>query len=164
MDPFTKGHKHVADTSLIVFDRLVVGIGDNPNKRLNALFSLEQRVRMTQACLREYSDRVVVEVFTGAAIDFARRLNATAIVRGLRDETDQAYEASMSHANGLISEIEHGYLIPTFYVPCPPSLTEISSSMVRELIGLKRSMAVLENYVLPEVAIMIQNEVYETPL
>jgi len=161
MNPFTKGHKHVVDMSLLVFDSVVVGIGYNPDKTDDGqLFSLEQRIRMTQESLKEHGDRIYVSEFTGAAIDYANEVGATAIVRGIRNDMDGAYEASMSHANSLMSEIEIGRIIPTFYVPCPPSLTEISSSRVRELVELKRSIEVLRHYVLPPVAEVIEKEIY----
>ena len=59
-----------------------------------------------------------------------------------------------------MAEIEIGRVIPTFYIPCPPSLTEVSASRLRELIELKRSIEVLKHFVLPEVAIVIENEIY----
>lgn len=163
MNPFTKGHKHVVDMSLMVFDAVVVGIGHNPQKEAQSpLFTLEQRLRMASVSLAEYGDRVIVKEFNGATIDFAEAVNATAIVRGIRNDMDSAYEASMSHANALMAELEIGRVIPTFYVPCPPSLTEISSSRVRELIGLKRSLDVLSYYVLPAVATVIAEEIYQS--
>ena len=161
MNPFTKGHKHVVDMSLIVFDRVVVGIGHNPEKEgAGQLFSIEQKLRMARESLTEYGDRVMVKEFKGAAIDFADEVNATAFVRGIRNDMDNTYEAGMAHANALMAELEIGRLIPTFYVPCPPSLMEISSSRVRELIGLQRSIKVLRHYVLPAVADVIEREIY----
>lgn len=166
MNPFTKGHKHVVDMSLVVFDQVVVGIGYNPEKEgpgqvgVGQLFSIEQKVRMARESLTEYGDRVLVKEFKGAAIDFADQVNATAIVRGIRNGMDNTYEAGMAHANSLMAELEIGRPIPTFYVPCPPSLIEISSSRVRELIGLRRSIEVLRHYVLPAVADVIEQEIY----
>ena len=161
MNPFTKGHKHVVDMSLLIFDSVVVGVGHNPIKETkNQLFTLEQRLRMASASLKEHGDRVIVKEFKGAAVDFAAEVNATAIVRGIRNDMDSACEASMSHANSLMAELEIGRTIPTFYVLCPPSLTEISSSRVRELIELRRSIEVLKHYVLPAVANMIEEEIY----
>ena len=161
MNPFTKGHKHVVDMSLIVFESVVVGIGHNPLKDVkDQIFTLDQRIRMTKESLKEYGNRVEVIEFSGAAVDFANEVKATAIVRGIRNDMDEAYEASMSHANSLMAELEIGRIIPTFYVPCPPSLTEVSSSRVRELIELQRSMEVLRHYVLPAVAKVIETEIY----
>ena len=161
MNPFTKGHKHVVDMSLIVFDSVVVGLGHHPLKdEKDQIFTLDQRIRMTKESLKEYGNRVEVIEFSGAAVDFANEVKATAIVRGIRNDMDEAYEASMSHANSLMAELEIGRVIPTFYVPCPPSLTEVSSSRVRELIELKRSMEVLRHYVLPAVAKVIETEIY----
>ena len=161
MNPFTKGHKHVVDMGLLIFDTVVVGIGHNPEKEhATPLFTIEQRIRMTRASLADYGDRVMVSEFKGAAIDFADEVQATAILRGIRNDMDSAYEDSMAHANSLMAELEIGRIIPTLYVPCPPSLTEISSSRVRELIELRRSMDVLRHYVLPAVADVIEQEIY----
>jgi pantetheine-phosphate adenylyltransferase len=161
MNPFTKGHKYVVDMSLIVFDSVVIGIGKNPAKETeNQLFTLDQRIRMTRESLKECGSRAVVSSFSGAAVDFANEMKASAIVRGIRNNMDEAYETSMSHVNSLMAEIEVGRIIPTFYVPCPPSLTEVSSSRVRELIDLRRSMEVLRHFVLPAVADVIEKEIY----
>jgi pantetheine-phosphate adenylyltransferase len=161
MNPFTRGHKHVVDTGLLIFDRVVVGIGHNPGKGGDgAIFSIEQRVQMAAASLSEHGDRVEVIAFTGAAIDFAARLNAGAILRGIRNDMDVAYETSMAHANAVMAELELRRVIPTLYIPCPPSLTEISSSRVRELVALRRSIDVLRQYVLPPVADVIEREIY----
>jgi len=161
MNPFTMGHKHVVDMGLLVFDAVVVGVGHNPTKeKKDRLFTIEQRIRMASASLTEYGDRVAVKEFSSAAIDFAEDVKATAILRGIRNDMDSAYEASMSHANSLMAELEIGRTIPTFYVPCPPSLTEVSSSRVRELIELRRSIEVLRHYVLPAVASVIEEEIY----
>lgn len=161
MNPFTKGHKYVIDMSLLVFDSVVVGIGQNPVKeRETGVFTLEQRIRMTKESLREYGERVEVFEFSGAAVDFANEKKVCAIIRGIRNDMDEAYESSMSYINSLMGEVEIGRIIPTFYVPCPPSLTEVSSSIVRELIGLRRSIEVLRHFVLPSVANVIENEIY----
>jgi pantetheine-phosphate adenylyltransferase len=127
---------------------------------MKSLFSMEQRIRMVQNSVVEYKDRVIVKEFSGAAIDLAEEVNASAIVRGIRNDMDEAYETSLSHANSLMAELEIGRIIPTFYVPCPPSLTEVSSSRVRELIELQRSIKVLRHYVLPAVADVIETEIY----
>ena len=162
MDPFTKGHKHVVDVSLLVFDYVVVGIGVNPDKdESQELFTLDQKIRMAKESVAEHGDRVRVESFSGVAVDFADEIGTTAIVRGIRNDMDHAYESSMSHANALMSEIELKRIIPTFYVPCPPSLIEVSSSRVRELVRLRRSIDVLQHYVLPPVADVIEKEIYK---
>ncbi len=160
MNPFTLGHKHLVDTSLLVFDEVIIGIAQNPNKTGPQLFSAEQKSRIVQSSLAEHGARITISFFNGATVDHAFEQDVTAIVRGLRDETDQVYEASMSHANGLISTIEHGRFIPTIYIPCPPALTEISSSRVRELIELRRSPEVLRQYVLAPVVELIVSEIY----
>jgi pantetheine-phosphate adenylyltransferase len=160
MNPFTRGHKYVVEMGLIVFDRVIVGIGHNPDKAADALFTHEQRVEMARGSLAEHGDQVEVRAFTGAAIDFAARVGATAILRGIRNDMDVAYETGMAHANAVMAEVELQRVIPTVYIPCPPALTEISASRVRELIGLRRSIEVLRRYVLPPVAEVIEREIY----
>lgn len=161
MNPFTKGHKHVVDMSLIIFDSVIVGIGHNPTKSTKGqMFTMDQRLRMAAGSLAEHGDRVQVREFQGTAIDFAASVEATAIVRGIRNGMDMVDESSMAHANSLLAEIEIGRTIPTLYVPCPPSLTEISSTRVRELIQLRRSIDVLRHYVLPSVADVVEEEIY----
>ena len=59
MNPFTRGHKHVVDTGLLVFDKVVVGIGHNPGKSEGAIFSIEQRLRMASASLLEHGEPLV---------------------------------------------------------------------------------------------------------
>lgn len=71
----------------MVFDAVVIGIGHNPQKEAQSpLFTLEQRLRMARVSLAEYGDRVLVKEFNGATIDFAETVNATAIVRGIRND------------------------------------------------------------------------------
>src|SRR5262245_23035489 len=119
MNPFTKGHKHVVDTGMIIFDRVIVGIGHNPGKEGDgSIFSIEQRVQMARDSLVEHGTRVEVQAFTGAAIDFAAKLGAAAILRGIRNDMDVGYETSMAHANSLMAELELKRVIPTVYVPC----------------------------------------------
>ncbi len=151
MNPFTHGHKHLVDMSMCVFDKVVIGIGLNPDKKSAVLLSSDERVELTKQCVAEYGDRARVETYEGATVDFALSLGATAMIRGIRNGTDHAYEASMTYANSLMSQEEGGRLVPTLYFQCPPSLMEVSSTRVRELIALKRSEQVLAHYVMEPV-------------
>lgn len=160
MDPFTRGHKHIVDMSLVLFDKLVVGIGVNPEKPDSGLFSMSQKVEIVTGCLAEYGDRVSVEPYTGVTIDLAGKLGATVMVRGIRDGTDHAYESSMTWVNSLMGERELGRVIPTVYFQCPPGLTEVSSSRVRELVARRRSLEVLSEYLLPPALELIEHEIY----
>lgn len=160
MNPFTRGHRYVVDAALAVFDHVVIGIGENPDKRPPGIFTIEQRIRMVQASVSEYGDRVTVTTYTDVSIDYAMAIGARAIIRGIRNGTDHAYEASMTHANGLMARYEHDRFVPTLYVQCPPELTEISATRIRELIQLRRDPQVLAHYVLPPVVELIEQEIY----
>ena len=79
----------------------------------------------------------------------------------LRVQAEYDAKMAMSYANNLMLEVEHKRVIPTIYVPCPPMLTQISSSRVRELVGLRRGIDVLRHFVLPPVAEVISEEIYK---
>ncbi len=159
MDPFTRGHKHIVDLSLMIFDRLEIGVGINPGKR-DPLFSESQRVDMTIQCVAEYGARVSVRAFEGVTVDLATEIGATAIIRGIRNGTDHAYEANMAFANMLMGKVEHGRVIPTVYFQCSPDLTEISSTRARELIRLRRHKDVLRTFVQEPVISLIDGELH----
>ena len=125
-DPFTIGHKDIADRALKMFDTLVIGVGYNINKP--GMDSLEQRVAQIKA-LYKGRPNVMVEAYTGLTVDFARKHHAGFIVRGLREVKDFEYERNLADTNSAISEIETVFLIAR------PELGFVSSSMVRELIA-----------------------------
>ena len=125
-DPFTIGHKDIADRALRIFDHLIIGVGYNINKA--AAGSVARRVREIEAIFSSDA-RVTVEAYTGLTVDFARRHGAGFIVRGLREVKDFEYERNLSDTNAAISDIE------TVFLTARPELGFVSSSMVRELIA-----------------------------
>lgn len=125
-NPFTIGHKDIADRALQIFDRLVIGVGYNIKKPDDT--SAEKRVEQIAALYAD-NDRVIVESYSGLTVDFARRHDANFIVRGLREVKDFEYERNIADTNSAISNIE------TVFLVARPELGFISSSMVRELIS-----------------------------
>lgn len=123
-DPFTTGHKDIADRALNIFDRLVIAVGCNMHKATAE--SITARVKTIEAL---YADdpRVAVEAYTGLTVDFARSHGASFIVRGLREVKDFEYERNLADTNSAISDIE------TVFLTARPELGYVSSSMVREL-------------------------------
>ncbi len=110
-DPITNGHIDILFRSLRIFDHIVVGIGPNPKKA--ALFSLEERISMIQESVKGIS-HVSVETFDGLLVDFAKRHNAKAIIRGLRAMSDFEYEFQMALMNRkLDNNIETVFLMPS---------------------------------------------------
>jgi len=123
-DPITRGHEDLVLRSLRFADKVVVAVAVNAAKQ--PLFTLEERV----ALIREAVSHAAVEVqsFDGLLVDFARRVGATVIVRGLRAVSDFEYEFQMALMNRhLEPALETVFLVPAF------DLTYLSSSLVREV-------------------------------
>lgn len=125
-DPFTIGHAAIVKRGLQLFDRIIIGIGVNKQKRM--LSEAEKRVAIIKSY---YSDepRVGVESYNDLTIDFARRNGAQFILRGLRSVRDFEYERDMADMNRRLTGLE------TVLLFTEPPLAAISSSVVRDLIG-----------------------------
>lgn len=122
-NPFTIGHKSIVDRTLSLCDRVVIGLGANPDKPDD---SVDARIKAIE---RVYADdpRVTVERYSGLTVDFARKCGADFMVRGVRSVADFEYERNLADVNLHISGIE------TLLLTALPELSYISSSMVREL-------------------------------
>lgn len=123
-DPFTIGHKWVVDKALTIADRVVIAIGVNENKKRT--FAIED---VESAIKNVYAQNPQVEVITysGLTIDVVKEVGADAIVRGVRSTIDFEYEKNIADVNRELSGVE------TILLFTHPSLSHISSSMVREL-------------------------------
>jgi len=123
-DPITKGHEDLIHRSLGFVDRIVVAVAVNVAKQ--PLFSFEERVALIRECVPD--KRVDVQSFDGLLVEFAKKVGATVIVRGLRAVSDFEYEFQMALMNrNLGPHIETVFLVPAF------DLTYLSSSLVREV-------------------------------
>jgi pantetheine-phosphate adenylyltransferase len=120
-DPMTNAHLDVARRAAALFDRLVIGVLNNPRKA--PLFSIDERVAQIRQSVAEFGSNVEVAAFDGLTVDFARRNDAEFIVRGLRAVSDFEAELQMAHTNRklqrgvdtvfLMSALEFGYLSST---------------------------------------------------
>jgi pantetheine-phosphate adenylyltransferase len=125
-DPVTNGHVDVIARAAAIFDRVVVGVVGSPRHK-ETLFSLEERVEFLRAALVG-QDNVEVDVFSELVVEFARRWQAKAIVKGLRVISDFEWEFQMNQLNRhLAPEIE------TVYVMASPQVSFVSSSGVKEI-------------------------------
>jgi pantetheine-phosphate adenylyltransferase len=123
-DPITKGHEDLIHRSLGFVDKMVVAVAVNVAKQ--PLFSFEERVALIRECVPD--KRVEVQSFDGLLVEFAKKVGATVIVRGLRAVSDFEYEFQMALMNrNLGPHIETVFLVPAF------DLTYLSSSLVREV-------------------------------
>jgi len=124
-DPFTNGHEDIVRRSFGIFDEIVIAIGHNSNK--SRYFSLELMTSKIKETFQS-EPKVSVEIFAGLTAQFAGTIDADYIVRGLRNTTDFEYENTISQANKHINpKLETVFLITS------PSLSAISSTIVREL-------------------------------
>ena len=97
-DPFTRGHQALVDDALRIFDKVVIGIGNNVSKA--GLLRIEARKQLIEDLYAD-NPRVEVRIYTGLTGDFARDQHASAIIRGVRNTTDFEYERTMEATNHL---------------------------------------------------------------
>jgi pantetheine-phosphate adenylyltransferase len=124
-DPPTRGHTDLVHRSLALADRVIVAVARNSAKE--PLFGLEERLGMLRAAIGE-DPRISYQSFEGLLVEFARKVGATLIVRGLRAISDFEYEFQMAMMNRhLMPGLETVFLVP------PEDATYLSSSLVREI-------------------------------
>jgi pantetheine-phosphate adenylyltransferase len=122
-DPPTRGHEDLIRRALTMVDRLIVAVAINPAK--DPLFTVEERLAMLEQ-VTDHDPRIEFASFSGLLADFARKREATIVVRGLRAVSDFEYEFQMAMMNRKL----HGSLETVFLVPAV-DLTYLSSSLVR---------------------------------
>ena len=112
-DPFTNGHLDVVNRALGIFDKLIVAVAANPDKRL-PLFTVEERLQLIRASL-DGNDRVEVTSFTGLTVEFARAHGASTLVKGLRAYSDFDAELQQALMNRkLAPDIHTVFLMSSF--------------------------------------------------
>lgn len=123
-DPFTIGHDSVVRRALVLFDHLVIGVGVNQNKRY--MLTADERVEAIRSLYRD-EPRISVEQYSDLTVDFAKRLGAQFIVKGVRSVRDFEFEREQADINRRLTGIE------TIVLFAEPGLDSISSTVVREL-------------------------------
>ncbi len=127
-DPITNGHRDIITRSLQIFDRVIVGVAPNPNKR--PLFSLDERVNMVQLVTKDLPG-VEVAPFHGLLVEYLKARGAHSIIRGLRAISDFEYEFQMALVNRkLDQEVETVFLMPS------EEYTYLTSSIIKEVASL----------------------------
>lgn len=124
-DPITSGHLDVIARASQLVDEVVVAVADSQKK--GPLFTLEERVELVRQATAHLSN-VRVEPFKGLLVDFAKELDATVVVKGLRAITDFEYEFQMTAMNYQLSP-----QLETLFIMSPPQYMYLSSSIVREI-------------------------------
>lgn len=131
-DPPTNGHLDLVERGSKIFDELVVAILRNPDKQ--PLFSLNERRKMLEELTSGFSN-VSVDTFDGLTVDYARRVNASAVLRGIRALSDYEYELQMALMNRkLAPSLETVFMMPA------EQYSYLSSRLVREVARLGGSI------------------------
>ena len=131
-DPFTVGHYDIVQRALPLFDRLIIGVGINERK----VYMNDTETRVADI-IRIFNNNPKIEVktYNDLTVDFAKRVGATFIVKGVRNVKDFEYEREQADINRRISGID------TLLLCADPQHASVSSSMVRELIHFGRDVS-----------------------
>ena len=131
-DPVHLGHLDVIERGSRIFDKLVVGVGINPDKA--PFFEQDERVELVRQVIVQYPN-VSVQMFTGLAVTFARQVGARVMLRGLRTTSDMENEFAMSLMNlNLDSEIE------TVFLMAKEAYSHVSSTLLRQIAAFGGSL------------------------
>ena len=125
-DPLTNGHLDVVERALGIFDKLIVAVAANPDKR-QPLFTVEERIGLISAALKG-RDRVEVASFTGLTVEYARSRGATTLVKGLRAYSDFDAELQQALMNRkLAPDVHTVFLMSSF------AHIYVSSSILKDI-------------------------------
>jgi len=124
-DPITIGHADIINRALPLFDKLIIGIGVNSQKKY--LFPVEKRLEWFKR-MYEFENKIEIESYTGLTVDFCERKNANYILRGLRTSADFQFERSIAQMNQSMNRN-----IETVFILTNPSLAAVNSSIVRDI-------------------------------
>lgn len=125
-DPITTGHVDLVRRAVPMFDKIVVAVGINSQKKY--LYTLEERLEFLR---KVFADEPKVEIgsFEGLTAHYCNKIGARYLLRGLRNASDFDYEKTISQLNGIVGEG-----LETFFLISQPEFSHISSTIVREII------------------------------
>jgi len=125
-DPVTKGHLDVLETGAKIFDKVIIAVSHNPEKE--SFLSVNERLKLITESI-PHLDNVEVDTFKGLTVDYARKKEATVLLRGLRAVSDFEFEMQLSQTNSSLAEE-----IKTVFLITKPEYNFISSSTVKEVL------------------------------
>ncbi|GGF23873.1 pantetheine-phosphate adenylyltransferase [Hymenobacter cavernae] len=124
-DPFTNGHLDVVRRGTVLFDKVIIAIGNNSSK--TRYLPVEEMITLIESVFQD-EPCVSVQAYKGLTADFAKQAGARFLLRGLRNTTDFEYENTIAQANRHVNpELETVFLITS------PALAAISSTIIREI-------------------------------
>ncbi len=125
-DPFTIGHESIVKRAVSMFDKIIIMIGYNANKK--SFFSIEKRLKWINQIFKD-NDKIEVRVHEGLTVDFCKEVGAYYILRGLRTSADFEYERAIAQMNKKMHpEIE------TIFLLTLPEHTPINATIIRDIV------------------------------
>lgn len=125
-DPFTIGHESIVRRALPMFDKIIIMVGFNANKK--SFFSLEKRVKWINQVFQN-EKKIEVRVHEGLTVDFCKEVGARYILRGLRTSSDFEYERAIAQVNKKMHpEIE------TIFSLTLPEHTPVNATIIRDIV------------------------------
>ncbi len=125
-DPITRGHEDMIERASKVFDHVIIALGQSDDKK-KQLFSLDERIELIKKSCTKIRN-VHVHSYQALTVDFAKKMGASFILRGLRSESDYSYEVQRALMNQSIDKN-----IETIFMASSPQYSFISSTLVKEI-------------------------------
>jgi pantetheine-phosphate adenylyltransferase len=135
-DPLTNGHISIIKGALVVVDKLVVAVLNNPKKQ--SLFSVDERIELIREAVGVDESRIEVDSFGGLLVDYCRRKDVKVVVRGLRAVADFEYELQMANMNRHLYED-----METVFLMANDAYFYVSSNIVKEAASLGGDVSAL---------------------
>jgi pantetheine-phosphate adenylyltransferase len=128
-DPFTVGHESVVRRALPLFDKIIIAVGFNQEKR--QFFSIEKRMAMIKDVFND-EPKVCIDKYTGLTVEYCRKIGAKYLLRGLRTAADFEFERTIAQLNKkMYPQIESVFILAL------PEHTPVTSTIVRDIIRFK---------------------------
>lgn len=143
-DPPTNGHLWMFKQGIRLFDTFFIAVGENAHKKYS--FTLKERVEMIEELCIDQKSVKVVTIENKFLVKYAESVNADYIFRGIRNEGDYTYERGMRYVNSNMNGT-----IQTLFMMSPRDLVEVSSSLVKGLVGADGWEEIIQEYVPPTV-------------
>ena len=151
-DPITYGHIDIIERGLEIFDKVIVAIAENEEKR--PLFSVEERIRMVKSCFKD-TPNVIVDSFKGLLVNYVGKTNAKVILRGLRATSDFEYEFHMASMNRSLDT-----QLDTLFMMTSKDYFFVSSRTIKEVARLGGAVEGL----VPDLVVRRLKEKFKLPV
>jgi pantetheine-phosphate adenylyltransferase len=125
-DPVTTGHQELIKKTTPLFDKIIIGVGNNIDKKY--MFSETTRINWLKKIFKK-NKKIVVKNYSGLTVDFCKKEHASYIIRGLRNNNDFIFEQKIQKTNNILNDN-----IQTVYIISSANTSHISSSIIRDLI------------------------------